>query len=223
MPPITSRLTVFGSAGLAIRARGSLRQRLVVLVDQLAVLLRHVVRAREEDLAAFRFGLAAQAELEALHALGDGGLQPLERRRHPGRRDRRPGPSGCAALRRAPGIDALALHHPAELRRRRWRTGALRRGTGGCRPGRTGAPRSPAAPVAAAAVVVELTRRRRHSRTAAWLAAAAVTPTLLPPCPCWPCCPCWPLWPCWPCWPCDPVAPAGRSDPAALADPAGRC
>jgi hypothetical protein len=52
-----------------------LTERSVVLFDELAERLRHLVRAREHDCAGIRVELPTQAEFEAFEAVGDERLQ----------------------------------------------------------------------------------------------------------------------------------------------------
>ena len=198
MPRITSCPLFSDPPPCDPRSR-SLRQRLVVLLDQLAILLRNVVRAREEHFAAFRFGLTAEVELETLHAFGHRRLEPLECR----------GILVDAIVVERPqvaqhfveqlGIDTLPLHHSAELG-----------GVGG-ELARIAAELTDVAGVelraeiartpGAAAVAVELAGGVTI-RELPLAGVAAVTPTLLSALALLPAWPCWPLWPCWPSWPC---------------------
>ena len=181
----------------------SLRERLVVLLDELPVFLRHVVGAGQEHFAALHLGLTTEVELEALHAFGDGCLEPFERRgvlidaivvqraqvaEHVVERAR---------------IDALALQHPAKLL---CVVGELPRFAAPlANVARIELAAEPAsAAIAVAAAVGEASAERvavavgAVLRAVAGVATSALLPlltaltllTLLP---------CWPLWPCWPC------------------------
>src|SRR5215471_6326876 len=64
--------------GDSLLLAASLRQRAVVLLDQLAVLLRHVVAVREEDLAGVAVELAAERVFEALDVVAHRLLETRE-------------------------------------------------------------------------------------------------------------------------------------------------